>query len=172
MADQDSMLQETQDVFKSSQTMAPTMIHTSSGNRFAPKISTKLYENNFLVWNQKVEGVILSHKLHKIVANPQIPPMFKTGSERLSNIVSEEYQAWIIQDQTLFTWLIYTIYESFLPRVLSCKHAYEVSDKVYKHFHSQMKVRVCQLRAELKTIKKGNKSISQYVLRIREIESL
>lgn len=39
----------------------------------------------------------------------------------------------------------------------------------YTYFHSQIKARVHQLRLELKVNNKGNKSISKYVLRIREI---
>lgn len=115
------------------------------------------------------KGVILSHELHKIVVNPQIPLMFKNDNERISNVVYEEYEAWIVQDQMLFTWLLSIISESVLQRVISCNHAYEVWDKVHKHFLSQIKARVHQLRVELKTIKKGNKPISEYVLRIRAI---
>lgn len=99
------------------------MVNSRSGNTFAPKLSIKLQENNFLLWNQQVECAILSHKLHKVEVNPHIPSMFKTVSERLLNIVCEEYESWIIQDQNLFTWLLSTIFESvlprFLPRVLS-----------------------------------------------------
>lgn len=79
------------------------MVHSSSGNTFALKLSIKLQENNFLPWYQQIEGVILSHKLHKVVVNPQIPVMFKIYRDRLPNIVSEEYETWIIQDQDLFT---------------------------------------------------------------------
>ena len=56
-----------------------------------------------------------------------------------------------------------------LPRVLSCKHAFEVWDKIHQYFNSQMKVRVHQLRVELKSTKKGNKSITEFLLRIKAI---
>src|SRR3954471_20230895 len=85
---------------------------------FGPKLSIKIHENNFLLWNQQFEGIILSHKLHKFVANPQIPPIFKSDDDRLANKVSDEYETWIIQDQALFSWLLSTISESVLPRVL------------------------------------------------------
>lgn len=57
------------------------MEFTHSDNTFAPKLSIKLQENNFMLSNQQVEGAILSHKLHRIVENPQIPPMFKTEND-------------------------------------------------------------------------------------------
>lgn len=111
-------------------------------NTFAPKLFNKLQENNFLLWNQQVRLVILSHKLHKIMVNPQIPPMLLSNSDRIVNIVSEKYEAWVVQDQAMFTWFLSTISEVVLPRLLSCKHAHEIWDKIHKHFNSQMKSRV------------------------------
>ncbi|KAI5447498.1 hypothetical protein KIW84_015087 [Lathyrus oleraceus] len=107
------------------------MVNSRMGNTFAPKLSIKLQENNFLLWNQQVECVILSHKLHKVEVNPHIPSMFKIVSERLLNIVCEEYESWIIQDQNLFTWLISTISKSVLPRVLSKDVRFNEADFPY-----------------------------------------
>ncbi|CAI8612920.1 unnamed protein product [Vicia faba] len=56
-----------------------------------------------------------------------------------------------------------------LPHVLACKHAHEVWAKVHKHFNSQIKAQFHQLRYKLKTSKKGTRSISKYILRIRTI---
>lgn len=115
---------------------------SGSSTTFRPKLSIKLQDNNFLLCTQQVEGVIISHKLHKIVVNPQIPSMFKTKLDQILNLIYEEYEAWIVQDHDLFTWILSTIFESFLPRVLACKHAYQVWDKVHKHYNSHMKARV------------------------------
>lgn len=57
-----------------------------------------------------------------------------TENDRIANLVSEGYEYWKVQDQDLFTWFLSTISESVLPRVLSCKHTYEVYDKVHKQF--------------------------------------
>lgn len=56
-----------------------------------------------------------------------------------------------------------------LPLVLACKHAYEVWEKIHQYFNAQVKARVHQLRVELKSTKKGNKSITELVLRIKAI---
>ncbi|KAI5391882.1 hypothetical protein KIW84_076616 [Lathyrus oleraceus] len=45
--------------------------------------------------------------------------MFKTGSDRLENLISEAYKECMVQDETLFTWLLSIIFESILPRLLS-----------------------------------------------------
>lgn len=46
--------------------------------------------------------------------------MFK--QDQIEGNVFEEYEAWIMQDQDVFIWLLSIIYESVLPRVLLCKH--------------------------------------------------
>lgn len=51
----------------------------------------------------------------------------------------EVYNSWIVQDQSLFTWLLSTTLEFVLPRILQFKHAYKVCDKVQKHFNSHIK---------------------------------
>jgi uncharacterized HAD superfamily protein len=35
--------------------------------------SLKLNDNNFELWIEQVEGVITSHKLHRLVVNPTVP---------------------------------------------------------------------------------------------------
>lgn len=81
-----------------SQVTMKSMGFSSSKNTFSPNLSIKLLEKIFLLWNQQVEGVILSYKLHKMVVNPHIPPMFKSKSDRLENILSEAYEEWMVQD--------------------------------------------------------------------------
>lgn len=61
---------------------------SSSSPSFGPKLSIKLQDDNYLLWNQQVKGVILSHKLHNYVVNPRISHMFKINEYHLQNIVS------------------------------------------------------------------------------------
>lgn len=89
-------------------------------------LSIKLQENNYLLSNQQVEGVILAQRAHKVVMNPRIPVKFKTPQDQLEGKISDVYEIWIIQDQVVFILLISMIYEYALPRVLSCKHVFEL----------------------------------------------
>lgn len=52
--------------------------NSTNSLQFAPgtKLSIKLDEQNILLWNQEIEGVITTHKLYGHVVNPQIPPQF------------------------------------------------------------------------------------------------
>lgn len=65
---------------------------------FGPKVSIKLQENNYLLWYQQVEGVILTQKMHKIIVNPQIPAKFLTDQDCLTGTISAEYESWLVQD--------------------------------------------------------------------------
>lgn len=117
----------------------------------------------------QVEGVIISHKLHKFVINPSIPLKYATENDRLQDNVSADYDKWLVQDQMLFTWLLSTLSDLFLPRVLGCKHSFQVWDRIHNHFQAHLKAKVRQFRSELKSIKKLNRSISEYFLRVKAL---
>lgn len=53
------------------------------------------------------------------------------------------------------------------PRVLSYEHAFEIEST--KYFNTHMKAHVRQLHIELKSIKKGNHSVTEFVLRVKAI---
>lgn len=52
-----------------------------------------MQENNYLLYNQQVEGVVLTQKMHKLVVNPQIPQKFKLTQDRITGTLSDEYEA-------------------------------------------------------------------------------
>jgi histone deacetylase 1/2 len=128
-----------------------------------------LDENNFLLWSQQVNGVITAHNLHRFVVNPEIPLQYANVADRLDGKNSDEYQQWLFKDQSLFTWLLSTISDNVLPRVLSCKHSHEVWEKIHKYFNSVLKSRARQLRYELKNTKKLARSVNEYLLRMKSI---
>jgi hypothetical protein len=109
-----------------------------------------LDEKNFLLWNQQVNGVITAHDLHRFILNPQIPLQFASVQDRVAGKSSDEYRKWIVKDQTLIMWLLSTLSETVLPRVLGCKHGFQVWHKIHKYFNSVLKAHARQLRSELK----------------------
>lgn len=52
------------------------------------------------------------HKLHRFLANPPIPHKYATEADRVDDNVSDEFEKWLFQDQTLFTWFLSTLSES------------------------------------------------------------
>lgn len=113
--------------------------------------------------------MIIAHKLHRFVVNPIIPQKYASEFDREIDLPTEEYQRWIVQDQMLFTWLLSSLPDSILPRVLGCKHNYQVWDAIHKHYFPLMMAKVRQLRSDLKNTKKGSQSISEHVLKIKNI---
>lgn len=144
----------------------------SPSTSFTHALSIKLNEKNYLLWNQQVEAVIIAHKLHRYVVNPIIPMKYATEFDREIDLPTDDFQRWLVQDQMLFTWILSSLSDSILPRVIGCKHSYQLWETIHKHFQSMMKAKVRQLRSELKTTKKGSRSISEYVLRIKCIADL
>ncbi|CAJ2642450.1 unnamed protein product [Trifolium pratense] len=147
----------------------PSTAAPSRKSGLTHSLTIKLDDKNFLLWSQQVNGVITAHNLHRFVVNPQIPLQFASVTDRLDGKNSEEYQKWLFKDQTLFTWLLSTMSDSVLPRVLSCKHAHEVWDKIHRYFNSVLKSRARQLISELKNTKKLSRSVNEYLLRIKSI---
>jgi histone deacetylase 1/2 len=138
----------------------PSTNKESSKSGLTHSLTIKLDEKNFLLWNQQVTGVITAHNLHRFVVNPEIPLQYASVADRLDGKSSDEYQKLLFKDQSLFTWLLSTISDSVLPRVLDCKHSYEVWEKIHKYFNSVLKSRARQLRSELKNTKKLARSVN------------
>ncbi|GAU34818.1 hypothetical protein TSUD_394440 [Trifolium subterraneum] len=107
----------------------PNTTKESSKSGLTHSLTIKLDEKNFLLWSQQVNGVITAHNLHRFIVNPEIPLQFATVADRIDGKTSDEYRKWIFKDQTLFTWLLSTISDAVLPRVVHCKHAHEVLSK-------------------------------------------
>lgn len=119
-----------------------------------PKLSIKLDDKKYLC------------KLHRLLVNPEIPPQFESSDDREHNRIYAAYDRSLVQDQALFTWLLSTFSDMVLPRVLNSHHAWQVWDTIHKHFYAHLKAKMCQLRAELKSTKKGNGNIIEFITRI------
>lgn len=56
-----------------------------------------------------MEGICLAQRMYKIVVIPQIPQKFKVVQDQDEDRFLEEYEAWIVQDQAIFIWILSTI---------------------------------------------------------------
>ncbi|KAF7824434.1 Retrovirus-related Pol polyprotein from transposon TNT 1-94 [Senna tora] len=59
--------------------------------------------------------------------------------------------------------------ESMGTKVLDCKHSYQVWDRVIQIFGINTRARVHQFRTELRSLKKGDRSMGDYLLRMKSI---
>ncbi|KAG5039816.1 hypothetical protein JHK85_012292 [Glycine max] len=67
------------------------------------------------------------------------------------------------------SWLLSTLFDSILSRVVTCCHSFQVWNAICSHFHGLTCARTTQLRLELRIIKNGNKSCSEYLQRIQQL---
>lgn len=102
-----------------------------TSHHFGLKLLIKMHRNNYFLWNQQVKSVILVYRVQKVVVNPHIPLKFKTVQEQLEGKISDECETWIVQDYTIFTWLLSTILEFMLLHRLCCKHTFDICDKIH-----------------------------------------
>lgn len=102
--------------------------------------------------------------MHKLVVNPRILPNYKTNLDRQNNLVSTQFDTWIVEDQSLFICLLSSFFDSTVPRVLTCNHSYKIWHPIYKYLYVVLKARVCQIWSKLKSTKKENCIVSRYVL--------
>lgn len=80
------------------QQLSVTASDASSLHHFCLKLLIKFQEYSYLLWNQQVESVILTQRVHKIVVNPCITMKFKTIQDQVEGKISDEYETWIVQD--------------------------------------------------------------------------
>jgi hypothetical protein len=134
---------------------------------FTLRISEKLGEKNFHLWRQQVEPYINAHDLDDLLVSPQIPPMFLNDTDRITATLNPAYRQWRQRDQMLLSWLQSTLSGEILTRFLGSHHSYELWGKILSYFHKQLHAKARQLRVELRSTTLENRTVQEYLLRIR-----
>jgi len=116
-----------------------------------------------------VNGVITAHDLHQFILNPKFRLQYVTKIGRAQNKVFNEYWKWKMKDLTLSTWLISTLPDGVLPRILGRKHAFQVWEKGRQILSSLLNSWSCQLGWEIKNKSKLARFINEYLIRINVI---
>lgn len=136
---------------------------------FSLRISEKLTKDNFLLWKQQIEPIIKGHQLHRFLVSQEIPNRYLTESDRLVGTLNSEYTRWELQDSLLLSWLQSYVTAPFLTRLIGCVHSWKLWEKLHNHFQSKTRARAKMLRTELRNTKKEDRSISEFVLRLKAL---
>ena len=140
----------------------------SSQVKLSHLISVKLDDKNFKQWKQQIDGVVRGHRLQRFVTVPVIPS--PSPSDPASH---SAFLEWEQQDALICTWLLSTISDSLLPKLVECKHAWQVWTEIHRYFDTLLSTKARQLRSELRRLTKGTLTIEELMKRTREIsESL
>jgi len=110
--------------------------------------------------------VIKAHKLQRFIVNPVVSPHYLTEDDHIIDRVNPKYEAWEVQDQTLFVWLQSTLSKLVLSGVLGSNHSYQVWGKIYEHFSLHTKSRARQLTTAMCAVSLEGKSIDGYLWKI------
>nr|KYP36158.1 hypothetical protein KK1_042747 [Cajanus cajan] len=136
---------------------------------FSSPISSKLSDDNFLMWRQQVESTIRGYRLQKhILGETHVPPRYKTDEEEAKWVLSAEYENFYQQDNLLKSWLLESMEPQFKVRMVGYEWCHQMWRNLETYFASQTKAHVKQLKIQLRGIKKTI-AINQYLLEIKKI---
>lgn len=134
-------------------------------------VSTKLDRHNYLLWQSQFEPLLLSHDLMGFVdGTNEYPEKFLCDKENKKTTTSNPaYIEWNKQDQNLLSWLRATLSEHVLSQVVGLRTSRAVWTTIEQRFASLSRTHTIELKRQLQNLKKGNLSISDYMLKHKNI---
>ncbi|RVW43373.1 Retrovirus-related Pol polyprotein from transposon RE1 [Vitis vinifera] len=144
-----------------------------SSTRFVPinfnhSLSVKLDNKNFLIWKQQIVSAIRGYGLQKFVfSDDEVPVQFLTREDARSGKATKEFLEWEQQDQLLLSWLLSSVSESILPRLVGCDTSFLLWGRLEQYFASQTRAKAKQFKTQLQHTKKGGSTIDEYLAKIK-----
>ncbi|RVW97157.1 Retrovirus-related Pol polyprotein from transposon TNT 1-94 [Vitis vinifera] len=154
------------------------MEETSRTTSFLPvsfphPVSSKLDNHNFLVWRKQILTTLRGHKLQHFLSETSVlPSEFLSSDDETQNHVNPKFQDWEQQDQLIMSWLLASITDALLTRMVNCDTSAQVWKTLELYFATQVRAKVTQFKTQLHNTKKGDLSISDYLLKIRNVVDL
>ncbi|KAF7836228.1 Retrovirus-related Pol polyprotein from transposon TNT 1-94 [Senna tora] len=158
----------------SSSIVQPSSVTLNSASKTSPVvfnhvISVKLDDRNFLLWHHQVSAAIEGHDLLHIVEGKNVPLQYLTPDDAKSSKENPEFTVWRKQDKLLLSWLLSSMSESMQTRLVGCKHSFQLWAKIEESFANHTRAKVHLYLTEFRSIKKGTRSMSEYLLRIKAL---
>ena len=131
----------------------------------------KLDRNNFLLWKSVIVLVVKGHDLGGYLFGTQPIPekmifiMEKYGETKF--ILNPTYVKWVRIYQRLLCWLLSSISESVLPKVVGFSKPHKTWKTLEMVYASQPRSRVLQLKTQLQTTRKGSLSMDEYLTKMK-----
>lgn len=109
-------------------TMASSIASTSkiSPTIFKNVLSVKLNNENYILWKQQVMAAIRGHNLLHFLEESSRPPRHLSRNGEVSGDVNTEYLEWEQQDQLLVSWLLSSMSEGVLTRMVGCESSSQI----------------------------------------------
>src|ERR1044072_3274765 len=97
--------------------------------------------------------------------------LIATGNNAMlfNGVLSSAYPDWEQRDAFLRSWLQSTLSAPVLTRMIGCNHSYQLWEKLHNNNYSQVAAKAQQLRLDLRNTVLGNKTVEEFLLRIKAI---
>lgn len=123
--------------------LPPTLISPLNNS-----ISVKLSDNNYLLWKQQVEAVVMGHGLeHHLADDQDIPLQFISEGE--NEKINPTFLSWRRQDQLLSAWIQASLSESIMVSVVGLHTCKDVWKALERNFSSRSKAKIMQYKLQL-----------------------
>ncbi|KAL5861380.1 hypothetical protein ACOSQ4_002676 [Xanthoceras sorbifolium] len=137
----------------------------------------KLDEDNYIYWKTQILPAVNALDLEEYIDSSKHPPSQfisvqvtdESGNVRLELQPNKEYQKWKKSDQIMLFWLISTLSQKVVGQVTKCKSSLEAWSKLENLYSQKSMAKILNLRQQLQTIRKGSHSVSDFVLKIKNI---
>ncbi|KAF7840881.1 Retrovirus-related Pol polyprotein from transposon TNT 1-94 [Senna tora] len=134
-----------------------------------PPLATKLDDFNFLIWRLQVVTIVNGYDMYSYLFEEHVPKEFLTEEDKKSGKINSVFLNWKRQDQVLMSWILMSMSEGMVSRMVGCAHSYEVWQAIDTHFATQTKARESQLFTQFRSTKKGSLGMSEYLLKMKKV---
>lgn len=69
----------------------------------------------------------------------------------------------------MMSWMLTSMSEGMLTRVVGYDYAYEIWERVRVHFASQTQAKIKQLKTQLHSMRKGSLKMNEYLLKVKSV---
>ncbi|OVA09844.1 hypothetical protein BVC80_1753g44 [Macleaya cordata] len=138
-------------------------------------VQYKLDRNNYLYWHFQMLPILQANCVFKYVdpIDPiQIPPT-ETLDPATNNLVpNPDYKEWRRVDSLILSCIYATVTEPILAQLIGLETAREAWNYLETSYFNENTARVPQLRQQLQTLRKGNLSMDEYLVKIKGITNV
>ncbi|KZV27403.1 hypothetical protein F511_02512 [Dorcoceras hygrometricum] len=124
-------------------------------------LTTKLSSTNYLLWQSQIYPLLIGKGLMNLIDGTRSAPCTDVITDGKS-APNPTYHSWLVDDQTLVSLIFSSLTEEAISVVVGCTIAQSVWLALENHFSHQSKPREFHLKDQLQSLKKGDKSVSEF----------
>lgn len=151
----------------SSSSSIPSALHGQS-------VSEKLTKSNFVLWKAQVLATLHDAQMAGFLDGSNKAPeativITKDDGKTTEKVANPALAQWVAQEQQVLSYLLSSLSRDVLTQVATLGKATEVWEAIESLFALQSRARVINTRMALSTTKKGNKSVAEYVSKMKSL---